>query len=66
MQCFVSWEVASKANKWLGKNAVRWQSSEFDALFQPCVAGEAIWHRCHTGIASRSPARGGRGRGRGE
>ena len=34
MRNFVSWEVASKANKWLGRNMVRWQSSEFDALFR--------------------------------
>src|SRR4030095_16379027 len=34
MRCFVSWEVSSKANKWLGRNQVRWQSSEFDALFR--------------------------------
>lgn len=34
MQCFVSWEVSSKANKWLGQNMTRWQSSEFDALFR--------------------------------
>ena len=34
MQCFVSWEVCSRANKWLGQNLVRWQNSEFDALFR--------------------------------
>jgi peptide/nickel transport system substrate-binding protein len=34
MQCFVSWEASSKANKWLGQNLVRWQSKEFDALFR--------------------------------
>ena len=34
MQCFVSWEVCSKANKWLGQNMVRWQNDEFDALFR--------------------------------
>jgi peptide/nickel transport system substrate-binding protein len=34
MQCFVSWEVSSKANKWLGQNMTRWQSGEFDALFR--------------------------------
>jgi len=34
MQSFVSWEVASKANKWLSPNLVRWQNSEFDALFR--------------------------------
>jgi peptide/nickel transport system substrate-binding protein len=34
MQSFVSWEVSAKANKWLGLNMVRWQNSEFDALFR--------------------------------
>ena len=34
MQPFVSWEVASKANQWMGKNSVRWQNAEFDALFR--------------------------------
>jgi peptide/nickel transport system substrate-binding protein len=33
MQCFVSWEVSSKTNKWLGQNLVRWQNRDFDALF---------------------------------
>ena len=27
MQCFVSWEVCAKANKWLGQNLVRWQNA---------------------------------------
>ena len=34
MQCFVSWEVASQANKWLGQNMVRWQNAEYDALYR--------------------------------
>jgi peptide/nickel transport system substrate-binding protein len=34
MQCFVSWEVSSKANKWLGQNLVRWQNADFDALYR--------------------------------
>jgi len=34
MQCFVSWEACSKANKWLGQNLVRWQNTDFDALFR--------------------------------
>jgi peptide/nickel transport system substrate-binding protein len=34
MQCFVSWEACSRANKWLGQNLVRWQNAEFDALFR--------------------------------
>jgi peptide/nickel transport system substrate-binding protein len=33
-QCFVSWEVSSKANKWLGQNLVRWQDTEYDALYR--------------------------------
>jgi peptide/nickel transport system substrate-binding protein len=34
MQCFVSWEVASQANKWLGQNMVRWQNAEYDTLYR--------------------------------
>jgi peptide/nickel transport system substrate-binding protein len=34
MQCFLSSEVSSKANKWLGQNLVRWQNAEFDAAFK--------------------------------
>jgi peptide/nickel transport system substrate-binding protein len=30
----VSWEVANKANKWLGRNRSRWQNAEFDALYR--------------------------------
>jgi peptide/nickel transport system substrate-binding protein len=33
-QSFVSWEVSSRANKWLGSNLVRWQSAEFDAAYR--------------------------------
>jgi peptide/nickel transport system substrate-binding protein len=33
MRCFVSWEVSTKANKWLGQGLVRRQYSEFDARF---------------------------------
>ena len=29
---YVSWEVAQKANKWQGRNIVRWQSAEFDDI----------------------------------
>ena len=29
---YVSWEVAQKANKWQGRNIVRWQNAEFDDL----------------------------------
>ena len=28
MRCFVSWEVSTKANKWLGQGLVRWQYSD--------------------------------------
>ncbi len=31
---FASWEVATKANKWLGVNLVRWRNDEFDKLFR--------------------------------
>ncbi|HVZ45130.1 MAG TPA: peptide ABC transporter substrate-binding protein [Ramlibacter sp.] len=31
---FVSWEVASKANKWEGRNIARWRSDEFDRLYR--------------------------------
>jgi len=34
MQWFVSWQAASKANKWLGQNRGRWKSDEYDALFE--------------------------------
>jgi peptide/nickel transport system substrate-binding protein len=34
MQSFVSWEVSSKANKWLGQNMVRWQNADYDAAFR--------------------------------
>lgn len=30
---FVSWEVASKANGWQGRNVLRWRNEKFDALF---------------------------------
>jgi peptide/nickel transport system substrate-binding protein len=31
---FVSWEVASKENKWQGRNVCRWQSKEYDDLYR--------------------------------
>ncbi len=34
MQCFLGSEVATRANKWLGQNLVRWQNAEFDAAFR--------------------------------
>ena len=35
MQSFVSWEVASKANKWLAPNLVRWQNRKSMRSFAP-------------------------------
>jgi peptide/nickel transport system substrate-binding protein len=32
MDQFVSWEVASKENKWAGRNITRWHSEECDAI----------------------------------
>ena len=34
MQRFTSWESASKANKWLGRNIMRWQNPSFDATYR--------------------------------
>ncbi len=34
MQRFVSWEIASKANKWLRANLNRWHNAEFDAAYR--------------------------------
>ena len=33
MNQFVSWEIASKENKWQGRNISRWQSKDFDDLY---------------------------------
>ena len=33
MQQFVSWEVASKDNKWQGTNSTRWRNEEYDKTF---------------------------------
>ncbi|MBV8132043.1 MAG: peptide ABC transporter substrate-binding protein, partial [Alphaproteobacteria bacterium] len=33
MRQFVSWEIASKDNKWQGRNIVRWSNDEYDAAF---------------------------------
>jgi peptide/nickel transport system substrate-binding protein len=33
MRQFLSSEIASKANKWQGRNITRWHSAEYDALF---------------------------------
>jgi peptide/nickel transport system substrate-binding protein len=34
MDQFASWEVASKANKWQGRNKTRWHSDEYDKLWK--------------------------------
>jgi peptide/nickel transport system substrate-binding protein len=33
MRQFVSWEIASKSNKWQGRNITRWRSDEYDKIF---------------------------------
>jgi len=33
MQQFVSWEIASKDNKWQGTNPTRWRNDEYDKTF---------------------------------
>ena len=34
MNQFTSWEVATKDNKWQGRNITRWRSEEYDKLFR--------------------------------
>lgn len=34
MNQFTSWEVATKENKWQGRNITRWKSDEYDQAFQ--------------------------------
>lgn len=34
MNQYVSWEIATKANSWQGRNIVRWRSDEYDAAFR--------------------------------
>jgi peptide/nickel transport system substrate-binding protein len=31
---FLSWEVATRANKWQGRNVTRWQNKEYDEIFK--------------------------------
>ena len=38
MQSFLSTEVASKANKWQGRNVTRWRNAEFDELHRAAEA----------------------------
>jgi peptide/nickel transport system substrate-binding protein len=34
MNQFVSWEIASKENKWQGRNITRWHSEEYDKAYR--------------------------------
>ena len=34
MRQFVSWEIASKENKWQGTNSTRWRNEEYDKLYR--------------------------------
>jgi peptide/nickel transport system substrate-binding protein len=34
MNQFTSWEIASKDNKWQGRNITRWRSEEYDKLYR--------------------------------
>jgi peptide/nickel transport system substrate-binding protein len=34
MDRYVSWEVATKANKWQGRNLSRWRNDEYDRLYR--------------------------------
>ena len=34
MHAFTSWEVASKENKWQGRNITRWRNEEYDKLYK--------------------------------
>ncbi|MCI0547042.1 MAG: peptide ABC transporter substrate-binding protein [Candidatus Rokubacteria bacterium] len=34
MNRYVSWEVASRENKWQGRNVTRWRNEEYDRLYQ--------------------------------
>jgi peptide/nickel transport system substrate-binding protein len=38
MDQFVSWEVASKANKWAGRNPTRWRNEEYDRTWKAAEA----------------------------
>ncbi len=33
MRQFVSWEVASKDNKWQGRNITRWRNDDYDKAY---------------------------------
>ncbi len=34
MEVFTSWEVATKENKWAGRNTTRWRNEEYDRLWK--------------------------------
>jgi peptide/nickel transport system substrate-binding protein len=34
MNQFCSWEIASKANKWQGRNLSRWRNDEYDQVYR--------------------------------
>ena len=34
MDQYVSWQLSSKANKWQGRNTVRWTSDEYDSTYK--------------------------------
>jgi peptide/nickel transport system substrate-binding protein len=38
MNLYVSWEVASKENKWQGRNITRWRNEEYDRLYRAADA----------------------------
>jgi peptide/nickel transport system substrate-binding protein len=38
MNQFTSWEVASKDNKWQGRNITRWKNEEYDKLYRAAEA----------------------------
>jgi peptide/nickel transport system substrate-binding protein len=38
MDQFTSWEVASRANKWQGRNKTRWRNEEYDKLWKAAEA----------------------------
>ena len=38
MNQFTSWEIASKDNKWQGRNITRWRNEEYDKLYRAAEA----------------------------
>ncbi len=38
MNQFTSWEIASKDNKWQGRNITRWRSDEYDKIYRSAEA----------------------------